>query len=126
MANPASNRTLGDILRDARVEVLDVSLRDLAKKIDVTPSYLSDIENNRRVPAEEVLRNMARVLKLDFDELMARAGRFGEEAVRYMQRTPAAGVLFRKIAESDLSGDHVDKLIRHTETLAGKKKDEAK
>lgn len=122
MANTLSNRTLGDILRDARVE-LDLSLRDLAKKLDVAPSYLSDIENNRRVPAEEVLGNMARTLKLDFDELMARAGRFGDDAVRYMQRTPAAGVLFRKLAQSDLSGDLVEKLIKQSEVLAGRKKE---
>jgi len=122
MANSLSNRTLGDILRDARIE-LDLSLRDLSKRLDVTPSYLSDIENNRRVPAEEVLGSMARTLKLDFNELMARAGRFGDDAVRYMQRTPAAGVLFRKLADSDSPGELVEKLIKQHESLAGKKKD---
>lgn len=119
--SPPSNRTLGDILRDARLD-LDLSLRDLAKKLDVTPSYLSDIENNRRVPSEEVLRSMAHTLRLDFDELMARAGRFGDGALRYMQRTPAAGVLFRKLADSDAPGDVVEKLIKQSEVLAGKKK----
>ena len=122
MVNNTSNRTLGDILRDARLD-LDLSLRDLAKRLDVTPSYLSDIENNRRVPAEEVLRSMSRTLKLDFDELMARAGRFGEDALRYMQRTPAAGVLFRKLAETDASGDVVEKLIKQSEVLAAKKRE---
>ena len=122
MVNNTSNRTLGDILRDARPD-LHLSLRDLAKRLDVTPSYLSDIENNRRVPAEEVLRSMSRTLKLDFDELMARAGRFGEDALRYMQRTPAAGVLFRKLAETDASGDVVEKLIKQSEVLAAKKRE---
>jgi transcriptional regulator with XRE-family HTH domain len=121
MADTGSNKTLGDILREARVD-LDLSLRDLAKKLDVSPSYVSDIENNRRVPAEDVLRNMALTLRLEFDDLMARAGRFGDEAVRYMQRTPAAGVLFRRLAQHDLSGDVIEKLIRETETLAGKKR----
>lgn len=122
MATTPSNRTLGDILRDARVE-LDLSLRDLSKKLDVTPSYLSDIENNRRVPAEEVLQNMARVFKLDFDELMARAGRVGDDAVRYMQRMPAAGVLFRRLAEHDAPEEMLEKFIKQTETFAGKKKE---
>lgn len=121
MANTGSNRTLGDILRDARID-LDLSLRDLSKKLAVTPSYLSDIENNRRVPAEEVLRSMAETLRLDFDELMARAGRFGDDALRYMQRTPAAGLLFRKLAESDSPGDVIEKLIKQHEVLASSKK----
>jgi transcriptional regulator with XRE-family HTH domain len=125
MAHSDANKTLGDIIREARNN-LDLSLRDLAKKLDVTPSYLSDIENNRRVPAEDVLRNIGRQLKLDFDELMARAGRFGDDAVRYMMRTPAAGILFRRLAEQDASGTDVEKLIRHTETLAGKKKEPGK
>lgn len=105
---------------------LDLSLRDLSKKLDLTPSYLSDIENDRRVPAEEALGQIASVLKLDFDLLMARAGRFGDDALRYMKRNPAAGVLFRRLAEQEAPGDVLDKLIQHSETLAGKRKGGAK
>jgi transcriptional regulator with XRE-family HTH domain len=117
----SKNTTLGDIIREKRVE-LDLSLRELSKKLDLTPSYLSDIENDRRVPAEEALGQIASVLKLDFDLLMARAGRFGDDALRYMKRNPAAGVLFRRLAEQQAPGDVLDKLIQQSETLAGKKK----
>lgn len=121
----SKNTTLGDIIREKRVE-LDLSLRDLSKKLDLTPSYLSDIENDRRVPAEEALGQIASVLKLDFDLLMARAGRFGDDALRYMKRNPAAGVLFRRLAEQQAPGDVLDKLIQQSETLAGRKKGGAK
>jgi transcriptional regulator with XRE-family HTH domain len=109
MAN--DNRTIGDVIHDARAK-LKLSLRDITKKLDITPSYLSDIENNRRVPSEEVLGKLAKLLELDYDDLMARAGRFGEDAVRYMMRTPAAGVLFRRLAEGKASGETVDKLLK--------------
>ncbi len=122
MAHEDKNRSLGEVVHDARV-ALDWSLRDLAKKLDKTPSYLSDIENDRRIPAEDMLVDLAKLLKLDFDDLMARAGRFGEDAVRYMMRTPAAGVLFRKLAERNAPPDTVEKFIKDAERLPGKKRE---
>lgn len=122
MAAKQSNQTLGDVIRDARVRE-DLSLRELARKLEGTPSYLSDIENNRRVPAEELLRKIAGELRLDFDDLMSRAGRVGDVALRYMMRTPAAGVLFRKLAEHNASPDMVEALIQETEVLASKHAD---
>jgi transcriptional regulator with XRE-family HTH domain len=125
MANTNQDKPLGETIRNKRVE-LDLSLRDLAKRLQLTPSYLSDIENDRRVPAEEVIRNIAQVLALDFDLLMARAGRFGDEAIRYMKRNPSVGVLFRRLAQHEASGDMVKDLIRRTESLAEKKKESGK
>ncbi len=121
MAHELSNKTLGDVVREGRI-ARGCSLRDLAKLVDKTPSYLSDIENNRRVPAEDVLRVLARELDLDFDELMARAGRFGEDAVRYMQRTPAAGVLFRRVSERELGEKDLQKVSQFIEDLGRKGK----
>ena len=120
MAND-DNRTIGDVIHEARVK-LKLSLRDVTKKLDITPSYLSDIENNRRVPSEEVLGRLAKLLDLDYDDLMARAGRFGEDAVRYMMKTPAAGVLFRRLADGKASGETIDKLLKIAERELEKKK----
>jgi transcriptional regulator with XRE-family HTH domain len=119
MAN--DNRTIGDVIHDARAK-LKLSLRDVTKKLGITPSYLSDIENNRRVPSEEVLGKLAHLLRLDYDDLMARAGRFGEDAVRYMMRTPAAGVLFRRLAEGNASGETIERLLKDADLkVAGKR-----
>lgn len=123
MANTRDAKSLGELIREARTP--KGSLRDFAKKLDITPSYLSDIENDRRVPAEEVLRRIADVLELDFDELMARGGRFGEDADRYMRRHPTAGVLFRQLSESNLADDDLAKLLKKAEDLA-KKRDSQK
>ena len=120
MANTPLNRSFGDMVREARLEK-DIGLRELAKRLDITPSYLSDIENDRRVPAEQVLSNLSRHLDLDFDDLMARAGRLGDEAVRYMSRTPAAGVLFRKLSENNAPEQLIAELTKMVDERTKKK-----
>jgi transcriptional regulator with XRE-family HTH domain len=108
--------TLGEFIRLTRVAA-KLGLRELARLVDITPSYLSDIENDRRIPAEDVLKRIAVELRLDFGELMAIAGRVGDDAERYLKRHPAAATLFRRIAEKNLSEDELEKLLRTTEKL---------
>jgi transcriptional regulator with XRE-family HTH domain len=115
------SRSLGEVIHDARAR-LKLSLRDVAKQLGITPSYMSDIENNRRVPSEEVLAKLAALLHLDKDDLMARAGRFGDDAVRYMMRTPAAGVLFRKLADGRASGETIQKLLEVADSQMARRK----
>lgn len=110
VANMA-NKTLGDEIRAARLRK-DLGLRELARAIDLTASYLSDIENDRRVPSEEVLKTLAQSLDLDFDRLMGLAGRFGDEAERLLRRTPASGVLFRRLSQRDDAEILVDRWLR--------------
>lgn len=118
-----SNKTLGEVIRESRV-ASGLSLRAFSKRILITPSYQSDIENDRRVPAEEVLRATASTLSLDFNELMALAGRFGEKADRYMKRHPTAGTLFRRISEANLPEEALRKLLKDAEELEKKKSSE--
>jgi transcriptional regulator with XRE-family HTH domain len=119
MANSAAG-TLGETLRDARVS-LSVSLRELAKKLGLAPSYLSDIENDRRVPSEDVLQKLATELELKFDDLMARAGRVGDQAERYMKRHPTVGLLFRQISEQRLRDEDLEKVRLYVDRLAKKR-----
>lgn len=107
-------KTLGDHLRETRIQQ-EKSLRQLAKDLNVTPSYLSDIENNRRVPAEAVLLKISQVLKLNFNELMSLAGRFGEKAEKYVRRQPMAVQLFRRIAEENLDEEKLKHLLDQVE-----------
>lgn len=66
----ANKQTLGEVIREART-IQDTRLRELARRLGVTPSYISDIENDRRVPSEEILRKIAAALTLDFEDLIA-------------------------------------------------------
>lgn len=116
----SKSRTLGETLRDARL-ALDLGLRELAKEIELTPSYLSDIENDRRVPSEDVLGQFAKRLNLSFDELMSLAGRVGDQAERYLKREPMVGVLFRRISEKRLSADEIGTLLTKVDKMRSRK-----
>jgi transcriptional regulator with XRE-family HTH domain len=120
MANIDETKTLGTVIRDARVKG-GRTLREFAKLLDITPSYQSDIENDRRVPAEEVLKKTADLLALSFEELMARAGRIGEDAERYLRRHPAAGALFRRLTEANAPDAVLRKMIEEAEEFKRKK-----
>lgn len=117
----ANTNGLGDVLREARNKA-ELSLRALAKKLDITPSYISDIENDRRVPSEDVLHQLADVLKLKFDDLMALAGRVGDRTERYLKQHPQAGVLFRRLEERGVGDDQIQRLIKEVDKM-GEKKD---
>ncbi|WP_437606338.1 helix-turn-helix transcriptional regulator [Sorangium sp. So ce834] len=112
--------SLGQRLQDRRIGA-GMGLRELARKADITPSYLSDIESDRRVPSEDVLRTLANLLHLDADELISRAGRVGELVEDYIKGEPAAGILFRKVAEGRLNKNAIEQLIKHTEKLTKNK-----
>jgi transcriptional regulator with XRE-family HTH domain len=99
-------------------------LRELGRQIGRTPSYISDIENDRRVPSEDVLRRISEVLDLDFEDLMARAGRFGIGAERYLRRSPAATTLFRRMHEEKLTDEEIRRLTQSIEELRGSKEPE--
>jgi len=113
-------QTLGDRIRAARVDA-GLGLRELARRLEKAPSYLSDIENDRRVPSEEVLHALSHELGLDFDELMAMAGRFGEQAERYLRRSPTAAILFRRISESRLKEAELRGLIDQVDQMRPRK-----
>jgi transcriptional regulator with XRE-family HTH domain len=123
MANEHTGKTLGQVIRDARVAA-DMSLREFAKKVGITPSYQSDIENDRRIPAEEVLKKIAGLLNLDFAALMALGGRFGDDAERYLRRHPTAGALFRKLSETNAPEDVLRKMLREAEEFKHKEEDQ--
>jgi transcriptional regulator with XRE-family HTH domain len=119
MAEPT--RSLGDQVRDARV-AKGLALRELARRVDKAPSYLSDIEYDRRTPSEDVLRDICRELDLDFDTMLGLAGRLGEEADRYLRRNPTAGVLFRRVSEAGLQEDDLQNLVSKVDELAKRRR----
>lgn len=102
--------TLGEWLRDARI-AKGVSLRSVAAQLEITPSYLSDIENDRRTPAEDVLRKLTEAVGVDFEDAMALAGRFGEVAERYIKRQPGAVRLMRQVSAANLSAADLEEII---------------
>lgn len=119
MSPSRTTPSLGQRIRDRRVEK-ELGLRELARAMEITPSYLSDIENDRRIPAEEVLKTIAKELELPFDELMALGGRLDEQTERYLKKQPQAAVLFRRISKSKLGEADLKRLLDHTDQMAKK------
>ena len=81
----------GSIIRSARI-AHDISLRELARIVDLSASYLSRVENNtihgKCGPTEEVCRRLADVLDLDPDELLAAAGRVSKDVEDIIRADP--------------------------------------
>ena len=112
--------SLGDAIRQARV-ANDLTFRELTRRVDKAPSYLSDIEYDRRVPSETVLKDICEVLDLDFDRMLALAGRFDENTEQYLKQTPAAGVVFRKFSDLDLGEAELKQVNRFIDRLGQKR-----
>lgn len=89
------SRTLGEAIRERRTSV-GISLRDLARQIEVSAPFLSDVELGRRFPSDEVLNSIARVLKIDVSELEQYDHRESvAEFKRLVEGNPALGMAFR-------------------------------
>lgn len=108
--------TLGDVIREARTEQ-GHKLRPFAKVLGISPTHLSDVEHNRRVPSDGVLEEIAKQLGLDFDELMNLAGKLGDEIEQFAQQRPEAAALFRKVSSARPSSDVLKQLDAALEKL---------
>lgn len=64
----AVNRTLGDRIRELRNQK-DLSLRDLSKLVGVSAPFLTDVENQRRFPADDTLEKLAGALGTTVEDL---------------------------------------------------------
>ena len=61
-------QTFGSFLREKRM-ARGLTLRGMAAKLDLSPVYMSNIENDRRAaPSQEYLERMAMLLQLDKPE----------------------------------------------------------
>ncbi len=92
-------KSFGERIRERREE-LDLSLRELAKQVECSPPFLSDVEHGRRFPSDSVLVEIARVLKLEADELRQLDPRAPVEDLKRMtERNPTYALAFRTMVE---------------------------
>jgi len=92
-------KTLGGRIRELR-EAKDISLRELARKLDLSAAFLSDIELGRRYPSAKVLSQIARKLEVEVEELQEYDTRPPVEDLRRLaQSNPAFGLAFRRVID---------------------------
>ena len=66
-----------------------VGLREMARMIGVSPTYLSKVERDEfPPPAEDKVRKIAAIIKCDVDDLLARADRVSSDISDIIKRRP--------------------------------------
>ena len=89
MADP--RKILGDVIRATRV-AKGYSLRKFAGLADMSPTYLSQIEQGKveRPPTAERVSTIAKLLDQDPDEWIALAGRIPDDVAKIIADQPQA------------------------------------
>jgi transcriptional regulator with XRE-family HTH domain len=83
-----SEMKFGAFVRHER-EARDIGLREMAKMIGVSPTYLSKIERDEfPPPAEDKVKAIAKTIGCDADDLLARAGRVSSDIANIIKRRP--------------------------------------
>ena len=113
-------KTLGEFIREKREEA-DISLRELARQIEITPPFLSDIELGRRNPSEDVLGKIARYFKLPVEELKKLDHRVTfSDLKRLIEKDPKLGFAFRTAIEDVNKGKStIEELTRKLSEKGG-------
>jgi len=85
---PGKDERFGAFVRRQR-EAREIGLREMAKMIGVSPTYLSKVERDEfPPPAEDKVRKIAEIIDCDADELLARAGRVSSDLSDIIKQRP--------------------------------------
>ena len=115
----------GLFIRELRIKK-NIGQRDLAKKIGVSPSYLNDIEKEKRsAPKLTVIKKISKYLETNLDELNDLAGVSKKEVApdisEYMEKSPKIVSLIRSIKNNNLNEtqiESIEKSINKNDTKA--------
>ena len=95
-------KPLGERIREIREEK-DLSLRELAARIEVSAPFLSDVELGRRFPSDKVLVSIARALDTSLDDLREFDTRPPlKEFRKAAMDDPAYGFAFRRMINNNV------------------------
>jgi len=108
--------TLGEAIRHFRGK-LDLSLRELAKKAEISPPFLSDIESGKRYPSEETLQSLAKFLKISAEQLKEYDHRESTSDLRRLiANNPRIGLAFRSTVEGlktgKITAEQLERLLK--------------
>ena len=106
----ASREKFGAFIRRDR-KANEIGLREMAKMIGVSPTYLSKVERDEfPPPTEDKVRAIAKILGRDANHLLARAGRVPADITEAIKRRPKLGELVRGTAS--ISDDEIERLLK--------------
>ena len=120
-----TEESLGKAIRRLRLEA-DYGLREFAGLIGISAAYQSDIEYDRRVPTDEVLRKTAEVLgrrvTTSFEALRSASPRLDADVRDLLQQFPEANQLLREVKQT---GRPVSEVIRQLQEHLRKTQEES-
>ena len=100
-----SREKFGEFVRRER-EAKEIGLREMAKMIGVSPTYLSKVERDDfSPPAEDKVRKIAEIIGHDPDELLALAGRVASDLTDIIREQPREIADFLRAARGLTAGD---------------------
>ena len=108
----SSKITFGSYIRSVRLS-LNIGQRELAEKIGIAPSYLNDIEKEKRSsPKSNIIKKIARELKINIDDLNDLAGiskkSLAPDILEYIDKNPNIRKLIRTIKNNNLGNSQID------------------
>ena len=110
-----SSDTFGDLLRACRLEA-GMGLRELARRLDISAGYLSDVElNHVPPPSEEVIVSIAGMLSVDRSRLLNAARKVDPELADYVVNRPRAADFLRMAKDRDFSDEDWKRLSQLVE-----------
>jgi transcriptional regulator with XRE-family HTH domain len=114
-----SGEKFGAFIRKQR-EAKEIGLREMAKMIEVSPTYLSRIERDEfPPPTEDRVRAIAKIIGCDVDELLARAGRVASDLSEIIKRRPVELAALLRTTKG-LTNEDIAWLARNAQKVKGK------
>ena len=110
-------KSFGQVVKELRIKHKDYSsLREFARKVGLSPAYLSRIENEKEPPpSEAVVERLAEALGTDKYELFGYAGKVPTEFLETFKKNPKGVASFmRRVQEVGLESDRDWKEIEST------------
>jgi HTH-type transcriptional regulator, competence development regulator len=112
-------KSFGATVRRER-ERLEIGLREMAKMIGVSPTYLSKVERDElHPPAEDKVKKIAEIIGRDPDELLALAGRVSSDLTEIIRRHPREMASFLRAANG-LTANDMARLARDAQKTKDK------
>jgi len=109
-----SGEKFGAFVRRHR-EAKEIGLREMAKMIGVSPTYLSKVERDEfPPPAEDKVKAVAKIIDCDVDDLLARAGRVSTDISDIIKRHPVELAALLRTTKG-LTADDITRLARQAQ-----------
>ena len=112
------NIKFGAFVRQERMGK-EFGLRQMAKMIGVSPTYLSKVERDEfPPPAEDKVRKIAEILEIDVDELLALAGKVSSDLSEIIREHPRELAALLRTTRG-MTADDVVRLAREAKKTEG-------